>query len=147
MMIVSPHQVIYEYVFEQIGTTLTEGGQAFKFYQQPPENENEPYIWFNVSTLNDSGPRDGYIYEMLGEFTVVAYADVNRSEKDTLLLGQTGLLKLFTTRGLNQAYTTAQGVTVNLISQTLSSLVEGSETLGQKKLNFAKVNINFTLTF
>ena len=180
MAIVSPHQAIYEYIFDKIGTniTLTEGADRyiaqvaaaggsidstecvktsfielgavqtiFQFYQQPPENESGPYIWVNLNTLTDAGSRDDFIYQLLAEFTVVTFADVNRSTKDATLLGQSALLKLFTPRGLNSNFTTATGDTVKIISQTLSSLEEGSETLAQKRLNFAKVNINFTVTF
>lgn len=144
---VSAHQALYEYIYSKIGNSVTEDGVTFNYYSNPPENATSPYIWCNVTTLSDSGPRDAYIYNLLAEFTVVAFTDVNRTAKDQILAGQLALAKLFTVRGLNTIFVTNSGDSVKLISQMLMSLEEGTEEMAQKTLTFAKVNINFTLNF
>ena len=146
MAIISAQAALYQYIYSQIGNTISEGGDTFNYFIRPPENQTDPYIWLNIQTLSDDGPRDGFIYNLFAEFTVVTFEDVNRPGNGQLLNGQTALLKLFTTRGLNIAYASSGG-TINIISQTLSSLEEGAENLGQKKIIFAKVNINFTVSF
>lgn len=146
MAIISAHQALYEYIYSEIGNTISEGGDTFNYFVRPPENQTTPYIWLNIQTLSDDGPRDGFIYNLFAEFTVVTFEDVNRPSNSTLLNGELAILKLFTTRGLNLSYTSSGGV-INIISQTLSSIEEGAENLAQKKIIFAKVNVNFTVSF
>lgn len=147
MAIISAHAALYEYVYDQIGSTITEDGTTFNYHTFPPENENNPYIWLNISTLGDQGPRDGFIYDLFAEFTVVTFPDVNKPSNADLLKGQLALVKLFTARGINAPFVTSGGDTLNIIAQQLSSIEEGAETLAQKKLTFAKVNIQFTVSF
>lgn len=147
MSIVSASKALQQYIYSIIGESVTENGTTFNYYNSPPEDLNQNYIWLNVTPVDDVGPRDSYLQNLLAVFTVVTPINVNRNSKDAALNGVQAVMKLFSGRGLQEQFTTSQGETVTIVSQRLVGGSEGSEEVGQKKLIYEKVNINYQISF
>ena len=147
MPTLSAADALEQYIFSLTGETITEGDSSFNIYNNPPADETGNYIWWAITTLGDRGPRESFLQDLIAEFTVVAPEDVNRNSKETMYLGVRAIMDLFSGRGLQVNFTLDDGDQVTIMSQQLQDTSDGAESIGQKKLIFAKVNIRFTVSF
>lgn len=78
------NEAINQFAYSNLTSSFSAGGVTWSVYNHPPKDGSSAYVWFSSSIVGDEGTKDGYIFNVNLEVTVVHRMDEVFINEDAL---------------------------------------------------------------
>lgn len=128
---------IEQHLYSVFGSSFSVDGQTWNYYTNPPQTDDEFYVWTGLDLTNEDGTKDKFLSEFFLEVAVVNRAESQYTSNKKIELCVNHITELLITRGQQVGLTNFNLVRTALVGVTSNTEFEAQTTVLVRKLIFS----------